>query len=200
MTLQNTQQIHKLLQALGEKMDFHQTCPVGLVVCGGAAMNVIGVLRRPTKDIDVVALGQERENSIELKEADLPKEIRECAWEIADDFGLTKGWLNTGPRELFKKGLPEGIEKRLKEEQFGSRLCLYWLGREDLICLKLYAAASRSGRQQQHIQDLDMLRPNGSELEKALDWTLKQDDSEEFKEALRRLLCDMGHNDLAYGW
>ncbi len=196
----NTRNIQRSLEALGEKMEFYRCRPVGLVVCGGAALNVLGVLHRPTKDIDVLALGREQEGLVHLEEPYLCEEIRKCVREIADDFQLPEVWLNTGPRELFKKGLPEGIEKRLKKENYGSRLNVYWLSREDMVCLKLYAAASRSGRQQQHVQDLDMLRPNDNELEKALDWTLKQDDSEEFKEPLRRLLCDMGHNDLAYGW
>ena len=51
-----TEQIVVLLTRLSEKMDAHRCEPLSLVVCGGAALRVLGVMNRPTKDIDVIAI------------------------------------------------------------------------------------------------------------------------------------------------
>jgi hypothetical protein len=84
---------------------------------------------------------------------------------------------------------------------------VYFVARADLVCLKLYAAAARSSREAQHRQDLVALKPTEAELEKARDWVLgllsgerRHDEAEQLKDSLRRMLIDMEHGDLAYGW
>jgi hypothetical protein len=192
--------IRRLLRALSEKMDFYACQPLGIVVCGGAALNVMGVLDRPTRDVDVIALASTGKGPLRLSEATFPEEVRRCVHEVAADFGESQAWLHCGPAEIFRKGLPQGMEQRLSREDIGSRLRVYWVSRLDLICMKLYAAASRSARPEPHAADLRALRPDGQQLERAREWALTQDDSEEFKQELRRTLIDMGHSDLAYGW
>ena len=186
--------------ALGEKLDFSQEGPLSLVVCGGAALNVLGSLERPTRDVDVVALARDEGGEIAFEFADIPPEVRGLASEVGDDLGLGRSWLNTGPSELLRKGLPPGAEARLLKFEFGRRLRGYCLGPEDLICLKLYAAASRSRNPQQHLEDLRRLRPDEASLTRARDWALTQDQAEDFKSELKRVLSEMEHEDLAYGW
>ena len=168
------------------------------MICGGAALNIVGALARPTKDIDVVALARGEPGSVRLAYAELPEDVRQCAREVAEDLGLGNSWLNTGPRELLKKGLPEGCEGRLTRQDFGPRLTVHCLHRKDLVCMKVYAAAARSRRPDVHIGDLRALRPSGEELEAAVAWAMVQDDSDELRLSLKRLLSDLGHSDLGY--
>lgn len=199
--LKNAEQIRAALRALGEKMEFHQIAQTRLVVCGGAAMLAWGLSPRATRDVDVVALAEEGQagEGLRLLPADLPVELQPLAKEVAEDFGLWPSWINIGPHRLLSKGLPVGIEQRLRREDFGSKLQVYWVSaREDFVCFKLYAAASRGSREAQHIQDLEQLGPTENELIVAAEWAQQQDDGDEFKAVLKRLLQDMGHQDIAY--
>ena len=126
-------------------------------------------------------------------------ELRRLVEEVAKDFGLSPCWINTGPRRLLDKGLPAGIEKRLHREDFGSKLHVYWVSeRRDFVCFKLCAAAGRGSREAQHIQDLEELNPTPEELRRAAEWAQQQDDGDEFRAVLKRLLQDLGHEDIAY--
>ncbi len=97
---------------------------------------MLGLLDRPTQDVDVVAMARQGEGKLWLEEAAIPEDVRRLAAEVAEDLGLGSAWLNTEPKELLRKGLPRGAETRLAKRDFGSRLRVYVLAREDLICLK----------------------------------------------------------------
>ena len=199
--LSNAEHISRALQALAEKMDDHGCQPTGLIVCGGAALNVAGLVARPTRDVDILAIGRERSGRIELETPDLPPDLRRCVSEVAVDLRLPSSppWLNTGPRRLLERELPAGIEKRLRREDFGPRLRVYWLARVDLVCLKLFAAADdRARRNEVHAADLAAMGPTYDELDGAVEWLRKQREYEELKPSLHRLLIHMGHEDLAY--
>ena len=45
-----------VFRLLADKLDFSQTKPVNLVVCGGSALIAMGLRQRTTQDVDVVAL------------------------------------------------------------------------------------------------------------------------------------------------
>jgi hypothetical protein len=190
--------IKRLLMALGEKMQERGLQPVDLVVCGGAALNVLGLVCRPTRDVDVLAFF----GATGLKEIEeLPLDLRECAAEVAEDFGEKPNWLNDGPRKLFQQGLPEGMRERLIRETFGPCLRVYWTSRIDLICMKVYAASDDMGeRQQVHIADLKQLNPKPSEeeLNRAIEWRRKLPKFDEHSIVLKQLLSELGHEDLAY--
>ena len=119
--LKNTEQIERLLRALGEKMDYYNCQPLGLVICGGTALLVGGIVSRVTRDVDIVAFCRWEGSGLKMESAPavLPDDVRKCLAEVAEDFGLKNSWLNTGPRGLFTQGLPEGMEKRLKYVDFG---------------------------------------------------------------------------------
>ncbi len=132
-------QIDDLLHALGEYLEELESPHFEFVVIGGAALNCLGFIIRPTKDIDLMAI-VERDSASELKLRmikELPKEIQAAAEFVATQFNLQEGWLNTEPSVLVEDGLPQGIEKRMEYKDFGSRLRIYFISRYDQIHLKL---------------------------------------------------------------
>lgn len=195
-----TEQIYVWLTALAEKMDAHRCEPLGLVVCGGAALRVLGVLDRPTKDVDVIALSMK--NRLAPTTDEFPAGFRECVVEVAEDLGLATDWLNRGPSKLLDMGLPDGWRQRVSAADFGKRLRIYWLGRADLICLKLYAACDdRAKRPEVHADDLRRFKPSYEELDVGVEWlreALPASRYAELSHPLKRLLGYLGHEDLAY--
>ena len=188
--------IKMLLSALGEKLQERNLQSVDLVVCGGAALNVLGLGCRPTLDVDVLAfLGATGLEEIEK----LPPGVRECAAEVAEDFGQLPNWLNCGPSDLFQQGLPEGMRERLIKGSFGPALRVYWTSRIDLICLKVYAASDDMGnRQQVHIADLKQINPSEEELYRAIEWRRKLPKFDEHSIVLKDLLSELGYPGIAY--
>ena len=82
-----------------------------LVAIGGGSLMLLGLIQRPTQDIDVVAIIRQGK----YKKADpMPRPLLEAAEEVAAALGLTRDWLNAGPADLLQFGLPEGFESRVK--------------------------------------------------------------------------------------
>jgi len=73
-------------------------------VIGGAGLLALGVIDRPTRDIDVVALrGPEG-----LEPADpLPAALVAASDRVAQVLGLAPDWLNAGPAALLGLGREE---------------------------------------------------------------------------------------------
>ncbi len=190
-------ELEGLLKALGEHLSAVGATPVELVVCGGTAMNALGFVKRPTKDVDVVALFEIV--SIDQKRlvtaAPLPESIQEARRRVALDFSITETWLNDGPADLMRLGLPEGCEQRLVTRSFGPHLTLHFLGRFDLICLKLYAWSDTGTPR--HGQDLKALNPTKDELSLASQWVLTHNEPEGFLPMLQKALCLLGADDVA---
>ena len=65
-----------------------------LIICGGAALTIEGVVNRTTRDVDVVALLDENEV---LNARPLPPAILSAALQVALALGLNGDWLNDGP-------------------------------------------------------------------------------------------------------
>ena len=81
-----------------------------LVVIGGSALLAIGLISRPTRDVDVVALlaGQTL-----VDPRPFPAELIAARDRVARDFGLPENWLNAAPADLLDFGLPDGFVERL---------------------------------------------------------------------------------------
>jgi hypothetical protein len=83
------------LRSLGEQME--------VVVIGGSALTALGLLKRATRDVDLLAIAENGE----LRPAEpLPEALRTARDRIARDFELDENWLNPGPTELLRWGLP----------------------------------------------------------------------------------------------
>jgi hypothetical protein len=194
---QDRSEIEKILSALGEMLDSMNAAIPELVVCGGSALNVLGLVKRTTKDVDVVAFAiRNDQNSIRLEKAEpFPDALLEASRKIARDFNLPEKWLNPGPTSTLDFGLPEGLMSRVETRKFGRSLTIHFLSRFDQICFKLYAAVDQGiGK---HYNDLLLLEPNAHELEKAAQWSMTHDVSEVFRQSMKDLLRLMGYKDVA---
>lgn len=190
---------NKRLTSAFESLDFRLRAngapPMELVVCGGSALIVLGLVPRTTKDVDVVALMKDGEL---IDPAPLPEPLVQAAREVAEDLGLPAEWLNNGPSSgeggLFQLGLPEGFAQRLHPERFGGNLTVYFVDRTDQVHFKLFASADSGSY---HIEDLRALSPSSDELLAAARWTMTHDVSEGYEMILKQLLRNLGHDDIA---
>jgi len=124
----------------------------------------------------------------------LPLPFFEARKITAEHFGLKEDWINQGPVDLLRMGLPAGYFERCQPLDFGYSLSYLIASRFDQIHFKLYASIDRGGY---HVEDLKKLQPNEAELASAGQWCLTHDVSEEFKELLLDFLRKQGWNDAA---
>jgi hypothetical protein len=76
------------------------------VIVGGAALNLLGIVHRPTRDCDVLC-------------PPLTPQVAAAAAEFAGLRGLPRTWINDGPSSRVRE-LPAGWEARL-QDAFRSR-------------------------------------------------------------------------------
>jgi hypothetical protein len=186
------------LSALGEHLERSSLETIELVVCGGSALEAIGLLvDRTTKDVDVLALGKtDQDGILTLASAEpMPDVVREAARIVARDLELPEDWLNPGPTDLLREGLPEGLVLRLHSRRYGDRLVVHFIDRFDQICFKAYAAIN--GGAAYHLADLTALEPSSDEMLAAASWCLTQDASEVFPLLVRSFLEKVGYPDVA---
>jgi hypothetical protein len=176
-------EITSYLQHLAGVYDALKGEPLEVSICKGAALNLLGYVRRVTKDIDLV--------SPEV----LPPKFNEAVKITADYFGLKPDWINQGPIDLLRMGLPEGYHSRCKQLDFHSNLVFFIASRFDQIHFKLYASVDRGGY---HLQDLKALSPTDEELITAARWCLTHDVSEPFKEIMQDFLEKNGWKHVAH--
>lgn len=128
-----------------------------LICCGGAAMLSLGVQGRRTNDID-------------LLQPHISEELKAAAEEVHQRLGLSKDWLNDGPKDLVSV-LPADwllfIEQiyPVVPTQSGV-LSVSRLGRRDLILTKFLAHVDRgSEKGSADLADLLALDPKRKEIE-----------------------------------
>lgn len=196
--LNTSQQIDRVLSALGEQIVALGPAYFDLVICGGSALNALGLVHRTTKDVDVLAfLNESEKEKPRLQTArPFPRILTQAAVKVSRDFNLPEDWLNSGPTSALEFGLPEGLLSRVETRRYGASLTVRFLSRYDQIHFKLYAAVDqRSGK---HYEDLLALKPTASELVAAARWSMTHDVSEPYKEQLKKTLIDLGHSDVAH--
>jgi hypothetical protein len=177
------------LRALGEILA-SQGEYAAVVVVGGTALIMQGLVTRVTRDVDVIAISHdppEKESKVIEAPEPLPEVLTRAISRVARDYNLPNDWMNTMVGLQWKTGLPEGFEERIHWRQYDG----LWLGladRYDLIFLKLYATADSEGPTSVHFQDLMALKPNDEELDAAAQWVRTQDPSEPFARILDEVL------------
>lgn len=187
----DTTKLDQALVLLEALLDSHAAVPLELVVCGGSSLIATGLLSRTTKDLDIVAL---RNNGILTDPSPLPAALLSAARQVADNLNLPPDWLNDGPADLFRMGLPEGFNQRLIPHPVGPMLTVHYISRLDQIHFKLYASVDRGGY---HITDLLALHPAASELIAAGRWSCTHDVSETYARLLKEFLNSIGYHDAA---
>ena len=189
--------VETILSALGEQLEEIASEPLELLVCGGSALNVLGLVQRATKDVDVLAyVNRNTAGEVSFISADpLNKNLITASKKVARDFNLTENWLNAGPASATDLGLPNGILKRVKTIQYGQKLTIHFMGRYDQIHFKLYAAVDQGAGK--HFDDLLALNPTPDELEQAARWSMTHDVSKGYRQVLKGLLTHMGFKDVA---
>ena len=191
----NKKQIVGALTRLGRRLTLMNAAECSLLVCGGSALNLIGLLDRPTRDVDVLGLVDDSQiskprNTGILSQV-LPPEVVRAAQQVARDLNLPPNWLNDSALEVQRLGLPPGILRRAHPRDFGPCLKVYLLGRKDLVALKLYAALDGQ-KGQRHVKDLLVIRPTRSEMEFAMRWLLNRKTSLQFRRAVRAIIAGLG--------
>lgn len=192
MDLTDHTDIEQALELVGELLasDGHS---FAVVVLGGAALNLLGIVERATTDVDILAFatpradGPPEQHTTQPPPEPLPEPLLRAAATVARDLHLDPHWLNAGPALQWRAGLPSGLTHRVHWRQFGA----LWVGlvaRYDLIFFKLFAAADSSGPASVHYQDLLALQPTRQELEHAGAWVRTQDASPEFATVLEQVL------------
>lgn len=190
--IQSAEAAHSLLEALGQQL-LASGSRFDLVVIGGSALLARGLVDRATRDVDVVALAAE--DGVRSA-VDLPQELLAAVEVVARDFEVPNDWLNNGPAELLRFGLPAGLESRWETQTYGPALRVRWASRFDQIHFKLYAAVDQAGK---HLGDLEALHPNRDELIAAARWSREHDPSEGFLNALSEALKYFGVEDANLG-
>lgn len=168
-----------------------------LVVCGGSALQIIGLLDRATRDVDVLALLHATdEGRIVLESSEpLPEPYREASRQVSRALSLPADWLNAGLADLLRD-LPAGLTERLHSIRFGNRLVVHFIDRYDQIMLKTYATIN--GGDLRHFTDLKALSPTDEEMLDAARWCMRQDASEAYPIIVRTFLEKAGYGHIVH--
>lgn len=181
--------LERALRTLGETLEARGLA-YELVVIGGSSLLLLGLIRRPTRDLDAVALVQDGKY---VSAEPLPAPLVETVADVGRTLALDEDWLNARPTDLLRFGLPEGFEDRVETRRYGG-LTLHIAGRFDQICFKLYAAVDQ-GMESRHAADLRTLQPTREELLAGARWSQTHDPSEGYRQELVKVLKAMGLED-----
>jgi alkylhydroperoxidase family enzyme len=182
--------LERALELLGDLLaDRDQHFEV--VAIGGGGLQLIGVIDRPTKDIDLVAL---IEGGKLVGAGTFPAALAEAIADVARSLNLSADWMNGAPASLLDSGLPAGFQDRLEHRKYGRGLDLSLASRFDQIHFKLYAATDDAPGGKHHV-DLKKLQPSPQELRLAAEWAKTQDPSEGFAGLVVGVLRDFGIED-----
>jgi hypothetical protein len=186
----SSDRLNEALSALGAILSSRgQSAEV--VAIGGGSLLLLGLVERPTRDLDLVA---RVEGGRYVSAETLPGSLAEAVGDVAEAMGLSQKWFNGGPTDLLRFGLPAGFENRVQTRSFSS-LTVHIASRRDQICFKLYAAVDQ-GPKSKHFVDLKQLRPTIDELRTARAWCVTHDTSEPFAQMLSQALASLGYTDV----
>lgn len=156
------------LAKAGEKVD--------AIVIDGAALVLLDVVKRPTKDFDI--LQPVLTKSQELHVVGFASENPE--------LNIGPDWMNNGPRSLIHD-LDEGWEGRLQPAFKGKAITLRTLHRLDLLKTKLFALCDRGS----DWEDCMALRPTESELVEAEEWVADRDANPDWPAYVTKILIEL---------
>ncbi len=181
-----------LLRQLGEALQDMDSDPIEILVCGGMALIMQGLVVRPTTDIDGIGFIDDEEGSLVLRSPDMQHAFREARERVATANSLGNRWINFQSRTLIDNGLPEGIVDRAIVRQYGPKLRIRLCSRMDIIALKMWAALDP--KRDVDIKDLIGLRVTRDEVEFGARYCLE---NQAEQSQVAKLLEAIGHDELA---
>ena len=181
--------LEQALGAVGDNLAMSGEA-VSIVIVGGAALQLLGVVQRTDCVVDVVALRQEGRIGLRAPNP-LPASLARAVAAVARSRGLPDDWLNTRVARLWDDGLPAGFARRLEWRDFGG-LSIGVAARFDLIFFTVYAAAEDNGPASSHFQDLLSLQPSPEELGDAARWIHGRDPTSAFGAVVDRVVRQVG--------
>lgn len=174
------------LQAVGDLLEDGEH-RIEVVAIGGGSLLLLGLIERPTRDLDLVGL---KVGDQLVKPQPLPVALHDAVTAVAKLMNLAPGWINAGPASMLDLGLPDGfLDRTIRREYAG--LIVHLASRYDQLCFKLYASADDSPRGK-HFADLKLLSPTPEELLGAARWVITHDPSEGFRAILQQVLVALG--------
>src|ERR1700737_783290 len=87
-----------------------------LVTVGGSSLMLLGLIERPTRDLDVIALIGD---GLYIKANSLPPPLLQGVGDGGGVFQLGPDWINAGPADLLDFGLPQGFSERTEVRRYG---------------------------------------------------------------------------------
>jgi len=187
-----TERLREALGLLSQLLDAEGAEPEHLVIIGGSALIALDLVTRSTRDVDIMADVDPEKGLVDPRP--MSEALQRAARKVAMELELEGKWLNTGPADQLRTGLPEGFLSRLSPREIGRRLTVYYPGRVDLIHFKFFAVVDQGpGR---HRDDLKALAPTNQEILAAARWVLTQDAGEVFPMIVNQTLKELGHEDL----
>lgn len=189
--LRDANEIDSALCAVGELL-VAEGAYFRIVIIGGAAMNLIGIVARATRDVDIVAMAKTESQELQRPIEPLPAPLRDAISTVARDFELPENWLNTGPAGQWDVGLPPGFAERVSWRRYPG-LDVGLAARVDLICLKFEATADQPDTRNRHFTDLIALRPTPEELTNAKAWVRNTNAGDEYLLILDRVEAHVLH-------
>jgi hypothetical protein len=190
-------QIQEALLQVGRRLALADAGEFTLLVCGGSALNLAGIIQRPTRDVDVLGLIKGTEPVTVVAEQ-LPDELLHAAELVAREMNLPRDWLNDAALEVQRLGLPPGIVERAHRLNCGPCLTVFFIGRQDQVALKLYAAIDRQ-KGQRHLKDLEAIGPTRAEMDAAVHWLLDRRTSPQFRRAVQAIARALGFKQFQTG-
>jgi hypothetical protein len=156
----------RLLISLGEELRNGRR--VELVVVGGSALSANGMLGRPTRDVDLLAV--RREGTLHHPRP-LGADLVAAQRRVMARFGLSDEFLDLGvPAHMLEYGLPAGLDDRLETVQYGPSLTVHFVSRVDHVYFKYLAMVENADEREKHEGDLLRLEPTPAELLAACAW------------------------------
>ncbi len=167
-----------------------------LVVVGGVALRLRGIITRNTEDVDVIATVDRDTGELLPPDRPLDAELLEVARAVATELNLADNWLNSVVGAQWDGvGLPPGMGDRLEWRNYAG-LHLGIAAVQDLIALKLYAVVDeRTERRthRKHEMDLVALNPTESQWGCAYEWVTAQDASPDWTQRVQEAIDHVRH-------
>lgn len=148
------------------------------IIIGGAALALLGVTDRQTRDCDVL-------------HPEIPAQVKRASISFARERRLEgdvldEDWFNNGPVTL-RSDLPRGWESRAQSIFKGEAKVLRTLGRRDLLRAKLFSLCDRGI----DLQDCVALAPSAEEIGELMDWLTARDAHSEWPAHVNATMRDL---------